>query len=200
MTNMTRRLALLPALVLTFAGLSSAAVIGGDFYESLDLPDFSVGARILSRTGVVFPSAGPHLTDVDETQNPSAWTNMLLPAFNAGTNVLSLVADGSNNYQVITFTLSNLTFDNGMQVVGIAPLSTGNAVTGAFTMNTSFTANSVTITYTADGLGSSGNFFINPQADLFELQLGTTATPEPGTIVLAGAGLLAVFATRRRKQ
>lgn len=181
----------------------SAAVISGNLNESLDLPFFNpAGPRIINRTGIGFPSAGPQLTSANQTSNPSGWSNMLNVTFNSGTNVISLIGDGANTYQIITLVFSNLVFDNGDVVLGITPVSTNNAVTGTFNLTTSFTANSVTIQYSVANLAASGVFNIGTQAaDTFQIQVGPSAgggIPEPSTYLLAGLGLAAIACFRRK--
>lgn len=180
-----------------------AAVIVADFREELNLPDSRGGQpRVLERLGVdVTVTPAPQLTGANEISNPDGWSNGLDVSFDPVTNVLSLTGDGYNIYQIITVTLSGLTFDiAGQQVVGFAPISTGNAVFGGSAVpgiTTSFTATSVTITY-AVPLGNGDVFEIDTGTDTFQLTLGgAAAVPEPASLALVVVGLPAVAAARR---
>lgn len=188
---------------------ASAGIITADFNESLDLPfpsDGGSGPRVEQLLGVSLPGTPPQLTGADVISNPSKWGNSLEVSFDPSTNILTLFGDGSNVYQIITVTLSNLIFDIAGQVVtGIVPISTGNAVTpgtgdpgNPLTITPFFTANSFGVTYTAANITTTENDFdITTDSDTFQVELATV--PEPGTTLLMVIGGLALMFGRRRR-
>jgi len=190
---------------------ASAGIITADFNESLDLPfpsDGGSGPRLEQLLGVSLPGTPPQLTGADIIANPSNWSQSLDVSFDPSTNILTLFGDGSNDYQIITVTLSNLIFDiTGEVVTGIVPISTGNAVVTdtansypAPVITPFFTASSFGVTYTAANITTTpDNFNITTDSDTFQVQLA--AVPEPGTFLLMGIGAVALmFGQRRRLQ
>jgi PEP-CTERM motif-containing protein len=190
---------------------ASAGIITADFNETLDLPfpgDGGTGPRLEQLLGVSLPGTPPQLTAADIISNPSNWSESLNVSFDPSTNILTLFGDGSNDYQIITITLSNLIFDIAGEVVtGIVPISTGNAVV-TDTGNSDpppvttpfFTANSFGVTYSAPNITTTANNFnITTASDTFQVELATV--PEPGTLLLMGMGAVALmFGQRRRLQ
>ena len=196
------------ALALILSLPASAQIISADFDESLNLPEFGGGQpRLLQNLNVALPSPGPHLTEAHEIANPSGWEDSLIVTFNATTNILSLVATGSNSYQTITVSLSDLQFATpGQQVIGIVPISTGNVAVPSSgptpTIDALFTPNSVSVTYSVE-LGLNDFFQITTNPDTFQVLLSPAAgssAPEPGTLALLGAGLGMVGLVARRKR
>jgi hypothetical protein len=186
----------------------AASILQSDFSESLDLPRYSSsGPRIVLRTGVALPVSGTILDSTYEVANPNLWMGMLNLSFDSATNILSLTGDTTDNdYQIISITLSNLTFSDGSVVTGITALATGNAAIPNPDVNitpqisTEFTSNSATITYRVPDLNSSKVFNIAQGTDEFQLTLGTPTTtapvPEPGTIFLASLTLAGLAVIR----
>jgi hypothetical protein len=170
--------------------VAHADIVQADFQEILGLPGsfISKGPRIEQLTGVTLPTASPQLTAADTISNPSNWANSLNVSFNPTTDILSLTGDGGNDYQTITVTLSNLVFDTpGQAVVGIVPISVGNAVFSSgfpFTTAPSFSADSFSVAYSVDDLSTfPPEFSIGPGTDTFRVELGS-AVPEPSSIIL----------------
>jgi hypothetical protein len=199
---------LLSCLALTaLAGSAVVAqgeIIQADFTETLDLPGASIGSgpRVEQATGVTLPSAGPQLTAANTISNPSAWRNSLNVSFDATTDILSLTGDGDNDYQYIDVNLANLLFDTpGEEVIGIAPISTGNAVFSAlypFSTTPSFTADSIDVTYSVGNLSTyPPDFNIGTGTDTFQVELGSTA-PEPSSIFLLATGIAGLLLASRR--
>jgi hypothetical protein len=187
----------------------SATILQADFGESLDSPTYdsvSPGPYVVSRTGVTVPATvvfGPS----DLIQNPKGWLGTLNLSFDPTTDILSVVGAAdqylTDDYQIITISLSNLVFDDGKVVTGITPLVTGNALipdpdnSVTQQISTGFTSNSASITYEVANLTKL--FYISQDGtDQFQLTLGTPVTrPEPGTVLLAGLALAAVATLRR---
>jgi hypothetical protein len=192
-------------LTLSVCSAASAGIIQANFNETLDLPFFATGARVEQLNAVSLPSAPPQLTAADIVTNPSSWQNSLNVSFDPVTDILSLTGDGDNDYQIISVTLSSLLFNvAGQHVVGIVPISTGNAVfmsgTDPFTTTTNFTANSFGVTYSVASFATfPPEFLIGTGTDTFQVQLAS-GVPEPGTLGFTGLGaaLLLVAAGRAR--
>jgi hypothetical protein len=193
------------AIALLTQAASASIITQADFGESLDLPAFGTGPRVLSRTGVALPDSGIVLDGSDEVSNPEGWAGVLELSFDSTTNVLSVTADAENQFQIVSITLSNLVFSDGTTITGITPLVTGNAAT-SFTatpiLSTSFTGNSATITYQVPDLAAFDLFNVEPMTDQFQLTLSDASSlstaPEPGTILLAGLTLVGLGIARRR--
>jgi PEP-CTERM motif len=197
------------ACMAVLGSFATAGIITADYNESLDLPgDGSSGPRIEQLLGVSLPDpTSPQLTAANITSNPSEWDSSLNVSFDPTTDILSLFGDGGNDYQIITVTLSNLVFDvPGQVVIGITPISVGNAVvpdTGdadpTLTTTPFFTANSFGVTYSAANISTTSNDFdITTDTDTFQVELGA-AVPEPGTIWLMVIGAAAMATWRRRR-
>jgi hypothetical protein len=196
-------------LALGICSIASAGIIQADFQEVLDLPATSAGPRVEQLNGVMLPSGAPQLTAANIISNPSPLDGSLEVSFDSTTNILSLTGDTQQEYQIITVTLSNLLFDiPGQQVMGIAPISIGNAVDmtpnlDPFTTTPLFTANSFSVTYSVADLGNlPPSFFIEvARTDTFQVELGTISdVPEPATLGLLAFGAAALFAYGRRRR
>jgi hypothetical protein len=103
------------------------------------------------------------LDESDEIANPSGWNDSLQVDFDPATNIVTLTPTGGNVYQTLDIVISNMNFSAAEHVVGVAALSTGNAVipdSGTFSMTAAFTGNSVTISYFVDDIpaGMAGAF------------------------------------------
>jgi|SRR5579863_65147 hypothetical protein len=192
-------------LTLSVCSVAPAAIIQANYNETLDLPYFATGARVEQLNAVSLPAPAPQLTAADIVTNPSNWNNSLDVSFDPVTDILSLTGDGSNDYQIISVTLSGLLFNvAGQHVVGITPISVGNAVfmsgTDLFTTTTNFTANSFGVTYSVTSFATfPPEFDIGTGTDTFQVQLAS-GVPEPGTLGFTGLGaallLLAVGRAR----
>ena len=186
---------------LAVAGLIQATAISGSFRESLDAPDFGNGPRILENLKVDLSSAGPQLTAENEISNPTPWKGGLDVTFDQKTNILSLSPDQPADYQLITFVFGDLGFDLNERIVDIISLKTGNAVipgSGKFSLFTSFTETSATITYTIDTFGQKDFFSLGNGPDVFQIVLGPIdETPEPGTNVMMTLGLVGLATFRK---
>lgn len=202
--------ALAAAAIVIATATANAQIISANFNESLDLPDLgSVGPRVLARTGVTLPSAGPQLTGANQISNPTGWGSCLNVSFDATTNILSVTGDSFNSYQTITVTLDSLLFAvAGQQITGITPISVGNAVTerdgNPFSRQQFFSPNSFSINYSTP-LGLGTRFFITSAGtDTYQVTLGNAVAvvPEAGTValLLPALGVLCAVVVRRRRK
>ncbi len=201
---MKRILLIAASAVLGLAGAAQAAIVQADFSETLDLPGpFSSGPRIESNTGVALPSGGPQLTAANIVSNPSGWGNSLEVSFDSTTNILSLTGDGGNDYTTISVDLTNLVFSDGKRVVGISPISVGNAVyynNAPINLTESFTPSSFDVSYVAGGGVYPPDLFnIQGGTDTFQIVLGSSV-PEPATwaMMLLGFGSIGAASRARR--
>jgi hypothetical protein len=208
-------------LIMLFAGAlgvpgAEASILTATFGESLDVPfqDAVPGAYIVSRANVAVPATVTFGNPGDLVSNPNNYVGLLDLSFDPSTNILTVLSTGPDNntydYEIITVTLSNLTFSDGDVVTGITPITDGNAVIKDVSnlsapnpvITTSFTSNSATINYEVPNLESSQVIYINQTGfqDQFLLTLsGASSVPEPGTMVLAGLALAGIAALRRAR-
>jgi hypothetical protein len=105
-------------VLLALAPPGSAAPISADFREELSLPSFRPEARVLGAQAE--PVAGtPDLDLTDEISNPEPYEGFVVVDLDA-TGLITLTNDtseGSRNYELIVFTISNIAFDAG-EVIG----------------------------------------------------------------------------------
>jgi outer membrane autotransporter protein len=140
-----------------------AQLTSASFNESLDLPSFSSGPRIVAANNQPLPFT---LTSANQVSNPSNWQNMLNATL-SNSGLITLQGDGANDYQTITLTLSNIM---GKQVTGIS-LLTQNAVTasGGSTpvLTYSVSGGVVTINFVDSLIGSGDSFNITTGLSTF---------------------------------
>lgn len=193
--------------VLALAGIvcasgAQAVVVSADFRSDLDLPDYgSSGPRVLERIGQSVPNAGFELDESDEIANPSFWNDSLQVDFDPTTNIVTLTPTSYNVYQTLDIVISNMSFSAAEHVVGVAALSTGNAVipdVGTFSMTTAFTGNSVTISYFADDIPAGDLFGFGSGSDTFQVTVDPVPVPAALPLMAAAIGGLAIVARRRR--
>jgi hypothetical protein len=191
---------------------AKASIIAVTFGESLDLPVYdsvSPGANVVADAGVTVP-ATVAIGDFSTVSNPNGWAGVLDLSFDPTTNVLSVTADDPTlawDYQIITVTLSGITFSDDSVVSGFSEIGTGiNAVVPAVgnavtpQLSTDFTSDSVTLTYQVPDLTSSKVIYIPASGtDQFQLSTSAAATvPEPASVVLGGLALASLSMVRRR--
>ena len=179
---------------------ASATIIQADFRSELDLPFCcpSGGDRVLERLAQTLPNAGFELDESDEIANPSGWGDSLQVDLDPMTGIVSLVATGFNVYETVDIVISNMLFSASEKVIGFNVIAAGLATTFD-SLTTSFTDNSVTISFVGD-LSVNDTMEFLDGTDTFEIILGpdVVQASAPSTIALVCLGL-ATIGFRRRK-
>jgi len=190
------------AAVLAAPAPAGAAIVSADFLESLDLPTCcSSGPRIEQALGRAL-GAGFELTAADLVANPSFWNNSFNVDLDGVTPELRLTPDGSNRYQTITVTVSNIVFSlAGEHIAGFSLIS-DSATTpevGVVTDTTSFTNDSFSVTIDISPMDPSNAFdFVPSGVARFGINLAVDQAPEPASLLLLGLGLAGMGFARRR--
>ena len=191
------------------AALSAQAVtiVEADFRTEADLPFCCarVGARVTSVLDAAV-GAGVELQN-QGLSNPSNWLGgSVWMDLDPTSNILTLTARDSLDYQTFTASLSNLLFDTpGAFINGFTLLS--NGLTTLSTAPTlSFSAAGAQVNYSTTGIFN----FVQGGTARFQLNVATlegmadfpavAPIPEPSTyaLMIGGLALVAVAARRRR--
>jgi hypothetical protein len=138
------------------------------------------------------------LDESDEIANPSGWGDSLQVDLDPMTGIVSLVATGFNVYETVDIVISNMLFSASEKVIGFNVIAAGLATTFD-SLTTSFTDNSVTISFVGD-LDINDTMEFLDGTDTFEIILGpdVVQASSPSTIALVCLGL-ATIGFRRRK-
>lgn len=187
------------------AAPAHAALLGGtaNFSEALDVPFFRhAGPLVLGVTGAAI-NGSTELTSANLISNPSNDSNNVLAA-TLGDTTLTLAAPVFQDWQTITFTVSNIVFLQSEAITGFSLVSAGAISTGGdfasdpFTTTTSFTANSLTVTYAVNSIDTGDEFYFssNSAPDVFAITV--ESIPEPASIGVLAMGLAGMIVTRRR--
>ena len=183
-----------PLLVVFLAGWSllpastQAIAISADFREELNFypPDCDV-ARVMQALGRAI-GPGVELGEADEIANPCGYGDSFLVDYDPSTNQVILTPSSGNNYPIIDIFITNLVFDAGETITGLTPVSDNIidvAGSGPFTRTTSFTGDSITISYVVDDPPPTGDSLeFSTGSAVFQVQLGP-AVPTLGPIAVA---------------
>jgi hypothetical protein len=205
---MRYQISLLAASLTALAGAAvpaHAGLLGGtaDFSESLDVPYFhQTGPLVVGVTGATIDGS-TELTSANVISNPSNYSDNILAA-TLGDTVLSLAAPVFQDWQTITFTISNIVIPDAETITGFTQTSAGAISTGGsfpsdpFTTSTSFTANSLSVTYSVNSVGTGKEFYFSSDSapDTFAIDVETV--PEPASIAVMAIGLAGLALRRRR--
>ncbi len=194
--------------VMTFAAPVAAKIVSADFSATFDLPDMSDGARVFSNPGATVGD-GVELDSSHETANPSDWGGFATVDVN-NTGLITIMgdrSDGFGDYDLATFTISNIVFDNDDEVLGFVALGQ-NLFDADFGLGVpaaaiETTANSITFVFdTTEGGDDSDFAFLDGGKAQFQLDLGEPlpAVPLPAglPLMLLGLGALGVLRARRK--
>ncbi len=134
------------------------------------------------------------LTSTNVISNPSSYSDNILEATLSGT-LLSLAAPVFQDWQTITFTVSNIVIPDGEVITGFTQTSAGAISTSGFstsdpfTTSTSFTANSLTVTYSVDSVGTGNEFYFSSNSAPDTFAIDVAEVPEPASIAVMAIGL-----------
>jgi hypothetical protein len=183
------------------AGLLGATAT---FRESLDIPQIKqTGALLLQATGRAIDNT-TELTKNDTVSNPSGYQGDLEATLGGAT--LKLAADLFNDYQTITFSVTNI--QGAADIVDFSLTSAGAINTGlsaAFTRTLAFTSNSLSVTYAVNNPGAGDEFYLNPRSfDAFSITTADAAAPvtvpEPASLSLLAIGITSAGVMLRRRR
>jgi hypothetical protein len=184
-------LSILSCVLVWLAPAGATAAVTANFREELNFfPPFCDNARVLQALGRTV-GAGPELGEADEISNLCDYQDSITVDYNATTHRIILTPSGSNDYQTITITITNI---KGQTITGLVPISdnlidVGNS--GAFTRSIDFSPNSITISYVIDDPSNSDNkLFFSTGSAIFQVDATGTAAAIP---VLSPAGLGALL-------
>jgi hypothetical protein len=187
------------------AGPAHAGLLGGtaDFAESLDVPYYNQnGPLVVAVTGATIDGS-TELTSNNVVSNPSNYSDNILNA-SLGDLTLSLSAPVFQDWQTITFTVSNITPVDNEVITGFIQTSAGAIATSGFspsdpfTTTTSFTANSLTVSYSVNDIADGNEFYFASSSAPDTFAITVEPVPEPASIALLSAGLVSIAALRRR--
>jgi hypothetical protein len=202
------------------SGAAQAGMERADFMEVLDLPTdpSSLGPRVfkVENRGIQPSTAfAPELTDNEQIQNPSGYNGYLSvdaepsqsPFTNPLPNTITLRHEETNTgYQIATITLTNIGFDDPDEYIAGVTLDFGAIIdslnSDPFTMDVSFTDDSITFLFQVNDLSPGQVFHFIPDGSvrfLVDIETRTTDVPEPAALALLGTALAGIPLFRRRK-
>jgi hypothetical protein len=191
--NMKKLLLALTATCLV--NLANAAIVSADFKNTGDLPyqGNSNGPIVFQATGIAINSS-VELNTITPISNPSSWLGGVVAVdIDPLTNILTLTAKDSLDFQTFLFAVTNIVFNAGENVTGFTQL-TNNLVTPIYSPTLAFTGSSLSISYDT---GTNARFnFINGSSSSFQITTNPATVPLPTSFALIAGGLLLI----RRKQ
>ncbi len=178
------------------AFVAAAPATAATFTESLDLPSYDPkGPRVLQSTGSF--TTGTKLTAANQISNPSLWGSAFNVFLDTVAQTITLTGDGNNVYQTISFDLTGVTGLNFTGFTAVTPYGATSRRSADYGVTTSFTSDSLRISYAVTSITKGNVFEITTGKSVFSYTTG--AVPEPGTwaLMILGFGLVG-YAMRRR--
>lgn len=184
----------------------SAAIVSADFEAEFDVPSISFGPRIFRSLGEDV-SGAPDLSVADEFENLSGWSGYATTDLTVD-GLITLSGDGGaeglDDYDLFTVTISNIVFDRSGEKVSGVSLIIDDLMSSRWGFpvpapTIGWTADSVTISYDATGYGDVSDFVLQ-DFESSTFQINTAIVPLPATLPLLLAGLAGLGYLGRRRR